>query len=151
MILVDANVLLYAYDLDSPHHEASREWLEAQFSAGQPLRFALITLLAFVRIASDRRVYSQPLSPWKACALVEDWLAQPNTQLLQPGARTWKLLSRLCRKGQAKGVMVMDAHLAALAQEHGASIATTDRDFMRFSGINLVNPVQSTPQRSRPG
>ncbi|MCY3988857.1 MAG: type II toxin-antitoxin system VapC family toxin [Gammaproteobacteria bacterium] len=142
MILVDANVLLYAYDRDSPHHKASRRWLEAQFSAGQPLRFALITLLAFVRIASDRRVYAKPLPPRKACELVEDWLAQPNTQLLQPGARTWKLLSRLCDRGQAKGVVVMDAHLAALAREHGASIATTDRDFARFPDLKLTNPVR---------
>lgn len=147
MILVDANVLLYAYDRDSPHHEASRHWLEAQFSAGQPLRFALITLLAFVRIASDRRVYAKPLSPRKACELFEDWLAQPNTQLLQPGARTWKLLSRLCDTGQAKGGVVMDAHLAALAQEHGASIATTDRDFARFPDLKLIDPVRdASPQ-----
>lgn len=140
MTLVDANILLYAYDRNSPHHEPSRNWLEAQFSAGLPLRFALITLLAFVRIASDRRVFAQPLSARKACALVEDWLAQPNAQLLQPGARTWKLLSRLCDEGQAKGAMVMDAHLAALALEHGASIATADRDFTRFPGLKLINP-----------
>ncbi len=144
MTLVDANVLLYAYDRHSPYHEPSRQWLEAQFSAGLPLRFALITLLAFVRIASDRRVYEQPLSPRKACALVEEWLAQPNAQLLQPGARTWKLLSRLCGEGQAKGVMVMDAHLAALAIEHGAGIATSDRDFTRFPGLKLINPVRDT-------
>lgn len=144
MILVDANVLLYAYDRHSPHHEPSRQWLEAQFSAGLPLRFALITLLAFVRIASDRRVFERPLSPRKACALVEEWLAQPNAQLLQPGARTWKLLGRLCGEGQAKGVMVMDAHLAALALEHGAGIATSDRDFTRFPGLKLINPVRDT-------
>ena len=142
MTLVDANVLLYAYDRHSPNHEPSRNWLEAQFSAGLPLRFALITLLAFVRIASDRRVFAQPLSPRKACVLVEDWLAQPNTQLLQPGARTWKLLTRLCEEGQAKGAMVMDAHLAALALEHGASIATADRDFTRFPGLKLINPAR---------
>lgn len=143
MTLVDANVLLYAYDRDSPHHKRSRHWLESQFSAGLPLRFALVTLLAFVRIASDRRVYAQPLSPRKACTLVEEWLAQPNAQLLHPGPRTWKLLSRLCEAGQTKGVMVMDAHLAALALEHGATIATTDRDFMRFPDIKLLNPTRA--------
>lgn len=144
MTLVDANVLLYAYDRDSPHHEPSRNWLEAQFSAGRPLRFALITLLAFVRIASDRRVFAQPLSTRNACGLVEDWLAQPNAQLLQPGVRTWKLLARLCDEGQAKGAMVMDAHLAALALEHGTSIATADRDFTRFPGLKLINPSRDT-------
>lgn len=141
MILVDANVLLYAYDRASPHHEPSKRWFEHQLSAGLPLRFALATLLAFVRIATDQRVYEQPLTPRKACALVEDWLAQPNAQLLQPGPRAWELLGQLCREGQAKGAMVMDAHLAALALEHGAGIATTDRDFTRFPGIKLINPI----------
>lgn len=149
MTLVDANVLLYAYDRESSQHESSRNWLEAQFSAGLPLRFALITLLAFIRIASDRRVFAQPLSPRKACALVEDWLAQPNVKLLQPGARTWTLLSRLCGEGQAKGAMVMDAHLAALALEHGASIATTDRDFTRFPGLKLLNPARDAQNGQR--
>lgn len=144
MTLVDANVLLYAYDSDSPHHARARRWLEAQFSTGRPLRFALITLLAFVRIASDRRVYARPLSPVEACAIVESWLSHPNAQLLQPGPRTWTLLSQLCDEGQAKGAMVMDAHLAALALEHGASIATTDRDFARFPRLETENPVEET-------
>lgn len=144
MTLVDANVLLYAYDSDSPHHVPARRWLETQFSTGRPLRFALVTLLAFVRIASDRRVYARPLNPVEACAIVESWLSHANAQLLQPGPRTWALLSELCEEGQAKGAMVMDAHLAALALEHGAAIATTDRDFARFPRLETVNPVDQT-------
>ena len=150
MTLVDANLLLYAYDADSPHHGPSRRWLEAQFAAGRPLRFALVTLLAFVRIASDRRVYAEPMPPGEACAIVEDWLAQPNAQVLQPGPRTWMLLSRLCEEGQARGAMVMDAHLAALALEHGASIATTDRDFARFPNLAVTNPIRDSQPKSRP-
>ena len=142
MILVDANLLLYAYDSESPHHEPARSWLESTLSSGRPVRFALVTLLAFVRIASDRRVYTRPMPPAEACSLVEEWLALPNVRVLQPGARAWRLLARMCEEGQAKGAMVMDAHLAALALEHGASIATTDRDFMRFPDIELVNPVK---------
>ena len=144
MILVDANLLLYAYDSASPHHDPARSWLERTLCSGRPVRLALVTLLAFVRIASDRRVYSHPLSPAQACALVEEWLALPNVRILQPGPRGWRALSRMCEEGQARGAMVMDAHLAALATEHGASIATTDRDFMRFPGIELVNPVKPT-------
>ena len=142
MILVDANLLLYAYDSESPHHKASRDWLESVLSSGHAIRFSLTTLLAFVRIASDRRIYTRPLSPTEACSLVETWLALPNVRVLQPGPRTWRLLARMCEDGQAKGAMVMDAHLAALALEHGASIATTDRDFMRFPDIELMNPVK---------
>ena len=141
MTLVDANLLLYAYDSESPHHEASRNWLERELSSGHAVRLALTTLLAFVRIASDHRIYTCPLSPVEACSLIEEWLALPNVRVLQPGPRAWRLLSRMCEEGQAKGAMVMDAHLAALAMEHGASIATTDRDFMRFPGIRVVNPV----------
>ncbi len=142
MILVDANLLLYAYDSESSHHAVARKWLEGVVSSGSAVRFALITLLAFVRIASDRRVYTSPLQPAEACSLIEEWLALPNVRLLQPGPRAWRLLSAMCKDGQARGAMVMDAHLAALAIEHGASIATTDRDFTRFPDIELVNPVK---------
>ena len=145
MILIDANLLLYAYDSESPHHEPSRIWFETLLSSGQPVRFALATLLAFVRIASDRRIYNYPLSPAEACSLIEGWLSLPNVRLLQPGPRTWRLLARMCEEGQAKGAMVMDAHLAALAMEHGASIATTDRDFMRFPDVRIVNPLAASP------
>ena len=143
MTLVDANLLLYAYDSESPHHAPARRWLAAELSSGRPVRLALVTLLAFVRIATDPRVFTHPLAPVEACALVESWLDQPNVRLLQPGSRTWQLLGRICETGQAKGAMVMDAHLATLALEHGACIATTDRDFTRFPGIEVLNPVEA--------
>ena len=113
------------------------------------MRLALITLLAFVRIATDRRVFIRPLSPGDACVLIESWLDQSNVQLLQPGSRTWQLLGAICEEGQARGAMVMDAHLAALALEHGASIATTDRDFTRFPGIEILNPVEAASKDRR--
>ena len=149
MTLVDANVLLYAYDADSPRHAPARGWLDAELSSGRPVRFALVTLLAFVRIASDRRVFERPLAPSEACALIESWLNQPNVQMLRPGARTWRLLARLCESGQAQGGLVMDAHLAALAAEHGACIATTDRDFTRFPGVAVLNPLDDVSEHQQ--
>ena len=149
MTLVDANVLLYAYDADSPHHGPARQWLAAELSSGRPVRLALVTLLAFLRIATDRRVFARPLSPGDTCALIESWLDQPNVQLLQPGSRTWQLLGRICEEGQARGAMVMDAHLAALALEHGARIATTDRDFTRFRGVEVLNPIEAADEDRR--
>ncbi|MCY4214637.1 MAG: PIN domain-containing protein [Gammaproteobacteria bacterium] len=134
-VLVDANLLLYAYDSDSPHHPAARRWLEAEISSGTPIRLALVTLLAFVRIASDRRVFVHPRSPADACAIIETWLAASNVRLLNPGPRTWAHLARICDDAQAHGPLVMDAHLAALALEHGATVATSDKDFRRFNGI----------------
>ena len=141
MTIVDANVLLYAYDSESPFQEASKRWFEAELSSGRSVSLALVTLLAFVRIASDRRVFARPLTPAEACSVIEEWLSLPNTRLLQAGPRTWTILSEICTSGQARGPMVMDAHLAALALEHGATIATTDQDFTRFPGLDLVNPV----------
>ena len=149
MTLVDANLLLYAYDSESPHHTAARRWLGAELSSGRPVRLALVTLLAFVRIATDRRVFTHPLAPNDACSLIESWLDQPNVQLVQPGGRTWQLLRRTCEQGQARGAMVMDAHLAALALEHGACIATTDRDFTRFPGIETWNPIEAAGEDGR--
>ncbi|MDE2692433.1 MAG: type II toxin-antitoxin system VapC family toxin [Acidobacteriota bacterium] len=148
MTLIDANVLLYAYDSESPFQKASARWLETELSSGRSVSFALVTLLAFVRIASDRRVFSRPLTPAEACSLIEGWLALPNARLLQPGPRTWKILSEVCGSGQARGPMVMDAHLAALALEHGASITTTDRDFTRFPGIDLMDPTEATSHQA---
>ncbi len=139
--LVDANLLLYAHDADSTNHPVAREWLQAEISSGRPVRFALVTLLAFVRIASDTRIFERPLTPADACSIIESWLAAPNVQLLEPGPRTWRHLADTCADGQAKGALVMDAHLAALAKEHGTVIATTDRDFRRFSGIKTTNPL----------
>ena len=146
MTLIDANLLLYAYDSESPHHAPARQWLAAELSSGRPVRLALITLLAFVRIATDRRVFTRPLSPGDACKLIESWLDQSNVRLLQPGGRTWQLLGGICEAGQARGAMVMDAHLAALALEHGARIATTDRDFTRFRDIEILNPIDAAGQ-----
>ena len=141
MTLVDANLLLYAYDRDSPEHAGAREWLEAELSSGRAVRFALVTLLAFVRIASDRRVFARPLAAEEACGIVGSWLALPAVRVVTPGPRSWAILGSLCAEGQAAGPQVMDAHLAALAVEHGLSIATTDRDFLRFPEVEVRNPL----------
>lgn len=141
MILVDANLLLYAYDTSNESHEPARRWLEETLSSGHPVRFALVTLLAFIRIASDRRVFERPLPIETACGVVSSWLDLPSVAVIAPGAHHWEVLARVTREGQATGPMVMDAHLAVLAIEHGATIATTDRDFARFEGLSFHNPL----------
>lgn len=141
MILIDANLLLYAYDAESTHHELAKGWLEAEISSGRPIRLALVTLLAFVRIVSDRRVFARPLPADEAISIVQSWLDVPSVAVSRPGPRGWRILADLCRDGQAAGALVMDAHLAALALEHGYVIATSDRDFTRFPGIEVLNPL----------
>lgn len=143
MILVDANLLLYAYDPDSPRHEASRRWLEEVLSGTGLVRFAWITLWAFLRISTNPRVFVRPLSSAEAMDAVTEWLAQPNAGILDPGERHLEILAALLRDGQAAGPLVMDAALAALAIEHGATLCSTDRDFARFDGLDWRDPLAS--------
>ena len=141
MILVDANLLLYAHDPRAAQHEASRVWLEAALSGPDLVRFAWLTLWAFLRISTNPRVFERPLSTKEAEALVSSWLAQPVAGLLEPGERHWEILAGLMQSGQTTGPLVMDAAIAAIAVEHGATLYTTDRDFARFPGLKWTNPL----------
>jgi uncharacterized protein len=141
VILVDANLLLYAYHARAEQHEKSRAWLEATLVGPGLVRFAWLTLWAFIRIATNPRVFDRPLSAPEAEAAVSSWLAQPAAGILEPGERHWDILRDLIRDGQSVGPLVMDAVLAAIALEHGATVCTTDRDFSRFSGLKWTNPL----------
>ena len=141
MILVDANLLLYAYHPRAEQHEESRAWLEAVLSGPDLVRFAWLTLWAFLRIATSPRVFESPLSTSEAEAAISSWLGQPAAGILDPGERHWDILRGLVRDGQAAGALVMDAVLAAIALEHGATICTTVRDFARFPGLKWMNPL----------
>jgi hypothetical protein len=141
MILLDANLLLYAYDSSSPHHQAARDWLENTLSRPEHIGLAWMTLLAFVRLSTSRRLLEHPLSIIEATAVVSAWLERPMVTLLNPGERHWEILRDMMTKGQAQGPLIMDAHLAALAIEYGATLASADRDFARFPGLRLLNPL----------
>jgi uncharacterized protein len=141
VILVDANLLLYAYHPRSRHHDASRAWLEAALSGPELVRFAWVTLWAFLRIATNPRAFEHPLSTSEACQAIGSWLAQPPVGILDPGERHWDILGSLVGEGQTSGPLVVDAVLAAIAVEHGATLFTTDRDFSRFSGLKWTNPL----------
>jgi len=141
VILVDANLLLYAYDPRAAEHAGSKRWLEASLS-GQPfVRFAWLSLWAFLRISTNPRVFERPLTMTEAEAAVAAWLAQPVAGILEPGERHWDILRTLTQHGQTSGPLVMDAALAAIAIEHGATLCTTDRDFARFDGLKWENPL----------
>jgi hypothetical protein len=144
VILIDANLLLYAYQPRAAQHAASRAWLEAALGGPELVRFAWLTLWAFVRIATNPRVFERPLSLSEAKATVDSWLAQPAVGILEPGERHWDILGELMREGQAVGPLVMDAVIAAIALEHGATLYTTDRDFARFAALRWVNPLAAT-------
>jgi toxin-antitoxin system PIN domain toxin len=144
MILVDANLLLYAYHPRAEQHAASRAWLEATLSGPDLVRFAWLTLWAFLRIGTSRQVFERPLSTSEAEAAVSSWLAQPTVGILEPGERHWDILRGLVGEGQITGPLVMDAVIAAIALEHGAILYTTDRDFLRFPRLKWVNPLAAS-------
>ncbi|MBV9238060.1 MAG: type II toxin-antitoxin system VapC family toxin [Xanthobacteraceae bacterium] len=143
MILVDANLLLYAYHPRAEQHDPSRAWLEDALTGQDLVRFAWLTLWAFLRIATHPRVFARPLSTAEAEAAISSWLAQPVAGILDPGERHWEILCGLVREGQAAGPLVMDAVIASIAIEHGATVYTADRDFSRFPGLRWINPLAS--------
>jgi uncharacterized protein len=142
VILIDANLLLYAYHPRAEQHKQSKAWFEAVLSGPDLVRFAWLTLWAFFRITTNPRVFDRPLSTTEAEAAISCWLAQPAAGILDPGERHWQILRGLVRDGQAAGPLVMDAVLAAIALEHGATLFTTDRDFARFSRLKWINPLR---------
>jgi uncharacterized protein len=133
----DANILLYASDSSSTSHAAAREWVERALSATETVGFAMIVLLAFVRISTSPRIMAAPLSPTTALNQVEEWLAQPPAVLLHPGRRHLGVWRELIEASGTAGNLTTDAHLAALAIEHGATLASFDGDFHRFAGLEL--------------
>jgi uncharacterized protein len=142
MKLLDANILLYAYDSDSAHHAACRSWLEAAFNSEEIVALPWQTLLAFLRIATNSRATRKPLQSAEACNLVSSWLNQANVSVIGAGERFWQLLQDQIREAQITGPLVNDAALAALALEHGATLCSVDRDFRRFRGLKLIDPTE---------
>ena len=143
MTAIDANLLLYASDTSSAHHQASRRWLENILSGQELIGIAWATVLAFLRVATNPRIRKNAFSLQEAITLVAGWFERPNVTFLNPGERHWEILQSMMTKGQAPGPLVTDAHLAALAIEHGAALATTDRDFARFPGLKFFNPLET--------
>jgi len=141
MILVDANILLYAYDKSAGSHDQARNWLERTFSNDEPLALCWQSITAFLRISTNPRAYAAPFSVREATRIVSEWLDHPAAVVLAPTSRHWRIFHELMEEGQACGSLVMDAHLAALSIEHGAILCTTDRDFSRFKGLQTFNPI----------
>ena len=141
MILVDANVLLYAYDPRSTHHERCRRFLEDSFSADEPVCLAWVTVLAFVRIGTNPRIFSKPFSTAEAIAILSSWLEREAVSVIEAGERCWEILHPLLVEAQVSGPLVTDAFLAALALENGATLVTTDRDFARFPKLRRHDPT----------
>jgi toxin-antitoxin system PIN domain toxin len=141
VIVVDANLLLYAYDATSARHAAARAWVEKVFSDAAPVGLPWQTISAFLRIITNVRLPGDRFTANEAAEIVNRWLEQPNVQALGPGEQHWPLFRKMLVEGQAPGPLVSDAHLAALTIECGGVLHTTDRDFARFPGLRWTNPL----------
>ena len=142
MKLADVNLLLYAVDESSPNHEPARRWLEESLSGAETFALSWSVLLAFVRLGTNPRVFASPLGLGEALDLVEAWLAQPCTTVVHPTDRHAALLRELLGPLGAAGNLTTDAHLAALAIEHGAELYSADADFDRFPRLRWINPLK---------
>jgi toxin-antitoxin system PIN domain toxin len=139
--LVDLNVLLYAVNRDSAHHDVIRRWWEDAINGDEPVGLAWVVLLGFLRLSTHPRVFPSPLDADQATDRVDAWLAHPNVKIVRETDEQWRLLkSQLDETGTA-GNLTTDAHLASLAITHGATLVSCDTDFGRFAKLRWENPL----------
>ncbi len=143
MILVDANLLIYAHHEGSEFYSRARAWFENALQGSEEIGIAWMTVLAFLRITTNRHIFAHAYSMAEAEKIVAEWMGHPSIRIVPPEERHWETLSRMLLQGQANSELVSDSHLAALAIEHGATVFTTDRDFARFPGLRWRNPLEA--------
>ena len=142
IILPDVNVLVYAYNQDARHHNILLEWWQATLTGRRPVGLAWSAMLGLLRVSTNPRAHAKPMRPETAVGHMRSWLAAPTTQIIMPGNGHAETLFGLIEKVGTAGNLTSDAHLAALAIEYDAEIATTDTDFTRFAGVRWFNPAQ---------
>ena len=140
MRVVDANVLLYAVNPAAAEHARAKRWLDGALSGAETVGFAWVVLLTFLRLATSAAVFARPLAIDEAFGVVELWLDRPPSVVLDPTPRHLAVLRGLLEGTGTAANLVNDAHLAALALEHGAEIVSFDRDFQRFAGVRSSTP-----------
>jgi uncharacterized protein len=141
MIVTDVNILIYAYDINYIHHEKIKTWLAEKLNSADTFYLNWQAISGFLRITTNPKIFPNPMSGEKSRAKVNEWLERPNVSILVQTAKHWSTFERLLVETKIVGPKTMDAHLAALAIEHGVTLATTDRDFGAFKGLKLLNPL----------
>lgn len=141
MVLTDVNVLVYAHREDSPEHRSYRTWLENLICGDAAYAVSGLVLSGFLRVVTHPKVFKSPSTIGQAIAFAEQIRSQPNAVPVEPGVRHWELFQRLCVNSSAKGNLIPDAYLAALAIESGCEWVTMDRDFGRFRGLHWRHPL----------
>ncbi len=142
MLVPDLNLILYAHDPQSRQHEEARQWWEELLNSGRPVGLAWVTILGFLRLVTHARLAANPMTPEAAIRRVKSWLAMPSVRILTPGEGHAEILFGLVQTVGVAGNLTTDAHLAALAIEYQAELASTDTDFARFAGLRWRNPLR---------
>ena len=140
-VLVDANILLYAKFEDFPQHAKAAEWLDGVLNEPRPVGLPWVSLIAFLRIATNHRVFADPLSIETAVAQVNDWCECAPVWRPQPGNRFSTLFSELLISCNCSANLASDAYLAALATEHGLTVVSSNAEFARFASVSSINPI----------
>ena len=141
MKLIDLNLLIYAVNRDAPHHDEARRWWEACLAGSEPIALAWAVMLGFLRITTSERVMPQPLTAEQAIQVIDEWLNQPSVRIVSPKERHWDIFRTIIAPLGTAGNLTTDAHIAALAIEHGATLCSTDIDFARFAMLQWINPL----------
>jgi toxin-antitoxin system PIN domain toxin len=141
MLILDVNILVYAYNLDAAQHQSARKWWESTLQQRRPVGLPWATSIGFIRIATHRHILARPLQVAEAIAHVRAWLNHPHVQIATPGDRHGEVLFDLLTSVGTAGNLTSDAHLAAIAIEYQAELVSTDADFARFPGLRWFNPL----------
>jgi toxin-antitoxin system PIN domain toxin len=149
LIIVDINLLLYAVNRDTPQHDIAHAWWRGVLEGDESVGLAWLVILGFIRIATNPRIFPNPLAADEALAIVDDWLRLDHVQPVEPTGRHWGIFKEIVEPLGAAGNLTSDAHLAALAIEHGALLCSADGDFARFAHLRWRNPLAARPTRRR--
>jgi len=141
MIIPDINILIYALNRDSHNHGKAKRWLEEAFSGDKPVGLSWIVLLGFLRLVTSGKIMERPLPMETAFGVIDEWMALPSVVIIEPTERHWDIMKELLSPLSTAGNLTSDAHLAALAIQHGGVLCSTDHDFGRFKGLRWENPL----------
>jgi hypothetical protein len=142
MILIDANLLVYTVNRDAPQYRQAVTWFDELLSTNTVVGLPWIVIVAFLRISTHSKIMPNPLQVEEALFCVDRWLQQPFVTPLNPGERHWLILNKLLHNNGTAGNLTNDAHIAAIAIEHGYTIYSADNDFKRFTGLQHINPLE---------
>lgn len=140
-MILDGNLLIYTIDAESPHHRRAQEWLGGLLAGTMRVGLPWQSLGSFLRVSTNPRIFTDPLTAYEAQDVVDGWLASPSVWVPPATEPTAKIYADLARRHHVTGNLVPDAQLAALALEHGVAVASADTDFARFPEVRWVNPL----------